>query len=158
MPLGPSSAQRLRKLLCDVGLFFLRDPRKAGKREAMLGEMLRGRKIATPVAEVMPRRLQMNRRRIVDRGADAAGSQRGEHLVAVLDLDDEQVVDLLLVLAVRHGERQRQIGEQLAVERCRTTALLVGLMQSREAKHEQGGLEVVEPMRAPLQPVPVWRT
>src|ERR1700719_3171538 len=68
---------------------------------------LRHRKVAAPVAERVGGGLQVDRDRIVDRGADAFLGEERLQLIAAVGLDDEDVERVEFLIAARRNENRR---------------------------------------------------
>src|SRR5262245_27200224 len=123
----------------DLGRGQLRVDRQA---ENPAGEPLGDRKRTGPVAERRGAFLEMDRDRVVDAATDAVSRQVLDQAIALVELDDEGVVDAFLVTAV--ARNPDHIREAFAVLRGDLAAPAVPSVEPLELDRGDPGLERVE--------------
>ncbi len=127
---------------------MLLDAGEDWQRENAASQSLGNRQVALGVTQIPPSGLHVDWCGIVNACQDATLAQALPHMIAVIDLDYEEMVNRACLRRVLGREVQGKTGEPFPVLLRSPTPMVVLGVEHAELQAQDGGLEVVEALRS----------
>src|SRR5262245_23798976 len=138
------TTQHRPDLAADLGDVVARERLVGRQGEDRLAQALRHRELAAAVAQLLRRRLQVDRGVVVHDRLNTPGGQVLLQLVAAIALGDEVHVGVKLVRLVR-GQYDRKVLQELTIEPGVGPAPLDHGVEPAQPEAQDGGLKRIEP-------------